>query len=208
MTNKKDNSIISLLDYKKKKAEKQTSSKPEDSPKIQAQTKAPIVYMSNYLKNKKIPDLKYLQGKQNESVFSIETKEESNNLIILDQYRKEKNKKRIWKKQVQFYTKEALSVSGLAFLFLFTFNLAVSIQSNTPSQASRASAPKTNIVRGESYTEKTEQPSRIYRKIAHAKAKDEALPRSHKDWGRKIQQMDREKVILGRKPSSSDYTGF
>ena len=214
MTNKKDNSTISLLDYRKKKAGKQTTKPSADSPS-KKQSKSQIVYMSNYLKTKKIPDLKELKEKQDKNFFLTEIKKEDSNLIILDQYRKEKNRKRVWKKQVQFYTKEALSVSGMAFLFLFTFNLAVSIKSNSPSGTFKADSQK--IVRGENLKENLGEnleeslglssPNRP-RPIANVKQKDKALLLSHKNWVKKIKQIDREKIILGKKPSSSDYTGF
>ena len=214
MTAKKQNSIISLSDYRKKKLTKQKTKesvleKKEQSFKNETQSMGKIFYMSNYLKTKKIPELKELKKEENKSfVPSSKESAPANNIIILDEYRKRKNTERIWKKE---FPKEALSVAGMAFLFLFTFNLAISIQSNSPSKAFSPAGGL--IARGENtpYSqEKLEEGSKSnnsFRQIASSKEK-KPVSLSHKKWVQKIKQLDRKKVILGKKSSSSDYTGF
>ena len=216
MTDKQDDSVISLLDYRKKKSEKQASPKEADKTKekTNSKTKSQIVYMSNYLKTKKIPELKDTQ-KQNpeKTAFPTAKPEEINNLIILDQYRKEKHKQRVWKKQALFYTKEALNVSGMAFLFLLTFNLAVSIRS-TDSPSTTFKTANSTIVRGESIKENSEEKLKESlglkfggsRKTANVTETNKALPISHKQWVQKMKNT--ENIILGKKPASSDYIGF
>ena len=209
MKTEKDNSLISLSDYRKQKGQKRRATtsnetKPSSKESFPLQENK-IFYMSNYLKTKEIPDLKDLHQQKNQNrKFSPKTKQgEKNNLIILDQYRKEKHNKKIWKKQFQFYTKEALSVSGLAFLFLFTFNLAVSIQSHSPSGNFKTANP--SVARAETLKEK---PSfKTSRGVANVK-ENKKPPLSHKKWTQKIKHIDRKDVILGKKASSSDYTGF
>ncbi|MCZ0932007.1 MAG: hypothetical protein OXJ52_02525, partial [Oligoflexia bacterium] len=153
MTDKKDNSVISLLDYREKKRKKLSSTKAKLEPskeKSLSKTESQIFYMSNYLKKKEIPELKDIQKQNLKRADSPQNKpEETNNLIILDQYRKEKHKQRVWKKQALFYTKEALNVSSMAFLFLLTFNLAVSIQSNNKALSAPFKTANPSVVRGE-----------------------------------------------------------
>ena len=209
MTAKKQNSIISLSDYRKKKLkelkEKNLLDKKESSTKSNPQEMGQIFYMSNYLKRKNIPQIKELKKEQDKSFFPDSNKEiEPNNIIILDQYRKEKNKERVWKKE---FPQEALSVAGMAFLFLFTFNLAVSLKSNSPSKAFE---PSGSIARGENIIKQREtlkpKPS-FSRTIASPKKYKQSLF-SHKKWAQKINTLDREDIILGKKSSSSKYTGF
>ena len=207
MKQKENNSIISLLEYKKEKtllekSKKASFTKTNSSLKDSSDFKEnKIFYMSNYLKSKKIPDLKNLQEQKNPTEPPLyKSKEEKlNNLIILDDYRKKK--RRIWKKQ---YTQEALSVSGLAFLFLFIFNLTVSIPSNSPVESFNTGHPA--LARED--TTKENAPTKISRGIAREKntKKNPALTNEH--WLKNLKETKKENVILGKKPNSSDYTGF
>ena len=213
MTDKKNNSIISMEGYKKsqEKESLQAGGKSkEDLEKPQAESLQPtnkpkktakIIYMSSYLKTKKIPELKDLKEEPKESVRP-ETEKEPNNIIILDQYRKEKWKRRDWKKQIETYTKEAVSVAGMAFLFLFTFNVALSIKPSTESSSLIAENIQEEGLQeiNESFFEAGERPRRIAneQKISDL---------SHKEWIKKVKQLPRNRVGLG-KPSSSDYTGL
>ena len=221
MTDKKNNSIISMEGYKKSQEAKKESLLPggkpkEDSEKPQAESLQPrdhskktakIIYMSSYLKTKKIPDLKDLKEEPKESV-PAETEKEPDNIIILDQYRKEKWERRDWKKQTEIYTKEALSVAGMAFLFLFTFNVALSIKPNSPANTESSSLIAENFQEeglqemNESFVETGERPREIA-KIKEQKTSD----LSHKKWIEKIKRTPRNRVVLG-KPMSSDYTGL
>ena len=203
MTHKKDNSIISFLDYQKKKLKKQQIKKTASSDADNSDRSAQIFYMSNYLKTKKIPDLKALKKEQDKTFFPETKKEaEKSNIIILDQYRKEKHQKRIWKKQIQFYTKEALSVSGMAFLFLFTFNLAVSLQSQSPAKDFKTAHQIETEPNNQELAEKNQ------RGIANLSKKNKIQSLSYKKQIQKMKQLKRENVILGKKSSSSNYTGF
>ena len=212
MKKNKISSIISLQDYKKQKAKamekyKKVSKeiKSNNSPKKNQNSQTQIFYMSNYLKLKKIPDLKNIQK-------STPIKEEpvkKDNLISLDQYRKEKQEKKVWKKEFQFYTKEALSVSGMTFLFLFMFNLMSSIPSNY--QPGLVSGEQTIVARGnresgERLKESLGLETEGSRKTASQTNKN--LLKSHREWTKKLKSTNKKNIIFGEKPISSDYKGF
>ena len=211
---KKNSSIISLQDYKKQKAKARKKTQKVAGDKYEndsikedgnTQNNSQIFYMSNYLKSKKIPDLKEIQNQKPSSIK--EKQEKKDNLIILDQYRKEKQEKRVWKKQFQFYTKEALSVSGMAFLFLLMFNLMSHIPSTpgllNPGQTTIASK---KVDSGESLKESLGLGYEGSRKTASQTNKD-LLP-TYKKWTQKLKKTNKENIIFGKKPLSSDYTGF
>lgn len=191
------------------KTKKALLDKSENPNKTSSNTSAKIFYMSSYLKTKKIPELKELQKEQDESFFlSLNKNTKTNNIIILDQYRKEKNRKRVWKKE---FPKEALNVAGLAFLFLFTFNVAVSLQSNFPSQTfnfTGLAAKEENTQHNSGQRLKEDlglESDNSIRQTAKEKRKQEF---SYKHWTQKINQLDRKNLIFGKKPSSSEYFGF
>ncbi|MCY4321472.1 MAG: hypothetical protein OXC37_03585 [Bdellovibrionaceae bacterium] len=181
---KKNISVISLSNYKKNKSNKAVSKKQKNntdsSIKQQKSNKSKIFYMSHYLKTKKTPTLK--------KTFYQITKQENKNIVPLDKYRSEKKNKSSWRK----YTIEALSVSGMTFLFLFTFNVASSFFYDSSSKI---------------FVNKSSKKS-SFREIAREKPKDKTDLLSQKEWIKKIRQLKRENVILGRKANSSDYIGF
>ena len=127
----------------------------------------------------------------------------------MDQYRKEKQEKKVWKKEFQFYTKEALSVSGMTFLFLFMFNLMSSIPSNY--QPGLVSGEQTIVARGnresgERLKESLGLETEGSRKTASQTNKN--LLKSHREWTKKLKSKNKENIIFGEKPLSSDYKGF
>lgn len=163
-----------------------------------------IIYMSNYLKSKKIPDLNIAKPAP---IKKEQVKKD--NLIILDQYRREKEEKRVWKKQFQFYTKEALSVSGMTFLFMFMFNLMSSIPSNyQPGLVSRTqtTVASGSFESGENLKESLGLETDSSRKTASQTNK--IMLNSHKKWTKKLKNLNKKNIIFGEKPLSSDYKGF
>ena len=220
--------MISLLDYRRKKqkrisktVKKAASDKEEffidkeNSAKAAKEklNSAPIYYMGNYSKTKKLPSLEKeksnLQNKQHEikereNILDLKTHRKMNTknysqkknfvskLISLESYRKLKSHK-INSSYYPKYAKEAVSLSVIALMMLFALNVffpnkgLFNFKKDQPQYAQRGKLDNT-------------ADRRIASEHSLKKEETERINNGKRPEG--------QPAFFGERPNSSDYTGF